>query len=147
MIELIREQYNKLCPIPCTACKYCLPCPEGVSIPENFEFHKDRTRKLLEKAQDRFNRADDYLTGEGLGGVSVKTSSAQGAIRKGHSALKEAIWNAQKAIKYGNSEQEKILQIKSVIDEFTETPFPFKLDTYLSASCLSWDTEFERKRT
>ncbi len=114
---------------------------------ENFEFHKDRTRKLLEKAQDRFNRADEYLTGEGFGGVSVKTSSAQGAIRKGHSALKEAIWNAQKAIKYGNSEQEKILQIKSVIDEFTETngeemfAHPSVIEVW-DAAMKQWNSEF-----
>jgi len=30
------EIYNQLSLIPCTDCKYCLPCPQGVNIPRNF---------------------------------------------------------------------------------------------------------------
>ncbi|MCF8068003.1 MAG: aldo/keto reductase [Desulfobacterales bacterium] len=41
IIGKIHDEYSKLCPIPCTACKYCLPCPEGVNIPGNFEFYND----------------------------------------------------------------------------------------------------------
>ena len=26
-----------MCPIPCTKCEYCMPCPNGVNIPRNFE--------------------------------------------------------------------------------------------------------------
>jgi predicted aldo/keto reductase-like oxidoreductase len=32
----VRESYEALCPIPCTDCKYCMPCPNGVDIPGNF---------------------------------------------------------------------------------------------------------------
>jgi predicted aldo/keto reductase-like oxidoreductase len=31
----VRKAYQDLCPIPCTECKYCMPCPEGVNIPFN----------------------------------------------------------------------------------------------------------------
>lgn len=85
---------------------------------KNFNFHKDRTRSLLTKAQDRFNRADQYLCGEGFGGDSTKRSSAQGAIRKAHSILKEAIFNARDAIKYGRGNQEKNMQIKDIVNDF-----------------------------
>jgi hypothetical protein len=34
-----REEYEALCPIPCTDCKYCLPCPSGVNIPRVFEIY------------------------------------------------------------------------------------------------------------
>jgi predicted aldo/keto reductase-like oxidoreductase len=37
----VREMYEELCPIPCTACKYCLPCPSGVNIPRVFEIYND----------------------------------------------------------------------------------------------------------
>lgn len=33
LVERVREAFKGLSPIPCTRCKYCLPCPEGVQIP------------------------------------------------------------------------------------------------------------------
>jgi predicted aldo/keto reductase-like oxidoreductase len=32
----VRDVYEALCPIPCTQCRYCMPCPNGVDIPRNF---------------------------------------------------------------------------------------------------------------
>jgi predicted aldo/keto reductase-like oxidoreductase len=37
----VRETYDALCPVPCTDCKYCLPCPSGVNIPRVFEIYND----------------------------------------------------------------------------------------------------------
>lgn len=37
VIAAAREKYNEICPIPCTKCGYCMPCPNGVDIPRNFE--------------------------------------------------------------------------------------------------------------
>jgi len=39
LIEKVRNQYNQLSPIPCTKCDYCMPCPNGVNIPRNFEIY------------------------------------------------------------------------------------------------------------
>jgi hypothetical protein len=39
LIEQVRDEYGKLSPIPCTQCEYCLPCPNGVNIPRNFEIY------------------------------------------------------------------------------------------------------------
>ena len=36
LVAEARETYSQLCPIPCTDCKYCMPCPNGVNIPRNF---------------------------------------------------------------------------------------------------------------
>jgi predicted aldo/keto reductase-like oxidoreductase len=41
VIARVREQYEALCAIPCTACEYCLPCPSGVNIPEVFEIYNN----------------------------------------------------------------------------------------------------------
>jgi predicted aldo/keto reductase-like oxidoreductase len=41
VVERVRAEYEKLCPIPCTDCKYCLPCPNGVNIPRVFEIYND----------------------------------------------------------------------------------------------------------
>jgi predicted aldo/keto reductase-like oxidoreductase len=36
LVERARSAYEALIPIPCTACEYCLPCPNDVLIPRNF---------------------------------------------------------------------------------------------------------------
>jgi predicted aldo/keto reductase-like oxidoreductase len=36
LVAQVRDRYNELCPIPCTRCQYCMPCPNGVDIPGNF---------------------------------------------------------------------------------------------------------------
>jgi hypothetical protein len=35
LVQRVRDKYNELCPIPCTQCRYCMPCPNGVDIPRN----------------------------------------------------------------------------------------------------------------
>jgi predicted aldo/keto reductase-like oxidoreductase len=37
LITRVRDAVNGLSPIPCTRCEYCLPCPNGVNIPRNFD--------------------------------------------------------------------------------------------------------------
>ncbi len=36
LVKRVRQAYLDLAPIPCTDCKYCLPCPTGVDIPRIF---------------------------------------------------------------------------------------------------------------
>ena len=33
IIAEARDRYRHLCPIPCTECRYCSPCPSGVFLP------------------------------------------------------------------------------------------------------------------
>lgn len=40
-IEKVKDIYHKLSKVGCTGCKYCMPCPNGVDIPENFELYND----------------------------------------------------------------------------------------------------------
>jgi predicted aldo/keto reductase-like oxidoreductase len=40
-IRRAQEAYRQYSPIPCTRCGYCLPCPQGVDIPKNFELYND----------------------------------------------------------------------------------------------------------
>jgi predicted aldo/keto reductase-like oxidoreductase len=41
LIDRVREAYRELSPIPCTNCKYCMPCPNGVAIPNIFAIFND----------------------------------------------------------------------------------------------------------
>jgi len=41
LIDRVREAYHSLIPIPCTACRYCMPCPNGVDIPAIFQIYND----------------------------------------------------------------------------------------------------------
>jgi predicted aldo/keto reductase-like oxidoreductase len=35
----VRQAYKDLSPIPCTGCRYCMPCPNGVEIPAIFRIY------------------------------------------------------------------------------------------------------------
>jgi hypothetical protein len=37
----VRDAYRSLSPVSCTACRYCIPCPNGVDIPRIFEFYNE----------------------------------------------------------------------------------------------------------
>jgi predicted aldo/keto reductase-like oxidoreductase len=41
LVARVRDTYKQLSPIPCTACEYCLPCPNGVAIPRNFAVYNE----------------------------------------------------------------------------------------------------------
>ena len=41
LFDRVRAKYNELCPIPCTKCEYCLPCPNGVAIPRVFAAYNE----------------------------------------------------------------------------------------------------------
>jgi len=38
LIAKVREIYAARTAIPCSKCNYCMPCPNGIYIPANFEF-------------------------------------------------------------------------------------------------------------
>ncbi|MFO7964632.1 MAG: aldo/keto reductase [Desulfobacterales bacterium] len=40
-VSLIREEYLRIRPIPCTDCGYCMPCSSGVDIPHVFAKYND----------------------------------------------------------------------------------------------------------
>jgi hypothetical protein len=41
LIDRIRDEYRQKIPISCTNCRYCMPCPNGVDIPSNFELYNN----------------------------------------------------------------------------------------------------------
>ncbi len=52
LVARVRDLYRELSPIPCTACRYCMPCPQGVAIPEVFGLYNDtHMYQNLQRAQ------------------------------------------------------------------------------------------------
>lgn len=41
LISRVREAYRRLKPIPCTSCRGCMPCPQGIDVPRLFELYND----------------------------------------------------------------------------------------------------------
>jgi predicted aldo/keto reductase-like oxidoreductase len=41
LVARVRDVYRELSPIPCTACRYCMPCPQGVEIPDILSLYND----------------------------------------------------------------------------------------------------------
>jgi len=53
--EQARDKYRELCPIPCTECRYCLPCPNGVFIHANLAaYNQAKLLGQLEQAKRRY---------------------------------------------------------------------------------------------
>jgi len=41
LIDRVRQSYRKMLKVDCTGCAYCMPCPNGVNIPQNFNLYND----------------------------------------------------------------------------------------------------------
>ena len=52
LMEDVRAAYLSRTKIGCTGCRYCMPCPNGVSIPGVFSLWNDKSLYDIEPAQD-----------------------------------------------------------------------------------------------
>ena len=41
LVNRVRDAYQALKPIPCTACRGCMPCPQNIDVPRIFELYND----------------------------------------------------------------------------------------------------------
>ena len=60
LVDRVRVQYRELCPIPCTKCEYCMPCPNGVNIPRNFElFNNGVMYDIIDQVREWYGRSKE----------------------------------------------------------------------------------------
>jgi len=41
LVSVVRDEYKRAGAAPCTGCRYCMPCPNDVDIPRNFELYNE----------------------------------------------------------------------------------------------------------
>jgi uncharacterized protein len=69
IIESLTEEFRKKIAVPCTSCSYCMPCPQGVNIPQNFaclnnvtiersRFRRIMTRRTYRKLKGSKNKVN-----------------------------------------------------------------------------------------
>jgi len=68
LVGKIREEYRRLVPVPCTNCKYCMPCPNGVEIADILRYYNDaiiydnpRASRFLYDNLPKDKRADNCV--------------------------------------------------------------------------------------
>ena len=60
IISRTRDKYREICPVPCTRCRYCMPCPNGVNIPYIFEiFNKGAMLDMWSSARFRYGNVPE----------------------------------------------------------------------------------------
>ena len=81
-ISELREAYSKYIIIPCTSCGYCLPCPNGVSIPQvlrlvnDLYYWGDRGKPRLAFFYGRMAKTEKDLEKRKVDGEEVEGAAA-----------------------------------------------------------------------
>ncbi|HET91396.1 MAG TPA: aldo/keto reductase [Chloroflexi bacterium] len=74
LVDRVRDAYQELCPIPCTQCGYCMPCPNEVDIPRNFEAYNQG--RMYEKP-DLARRSYEWISEENRASACVQCGECE----------------------------------------------------------------------
>jgi predicted aldo/keto reductase-like oxidoreductase len=59
--EMLKEAkviHDNMALVSCTKCRYCMPCPNGLNIPDIFEAYNATVSSGMEKAKEQYNAFD-----------------------------------------------------------------------------------------
>jgi predicted aldo/keto reductase-like oxidoreductase len=62
LIERVKNAYKSLAGVGCTGCNYCMPCPEGVNIPQIFDLYNES--KIMEQIENSRNGYKNMMSEE-----------------------------------------------------------------------------------
>jgi predicted aldo/keto reductase-like oxidoreductase len=56
LVERVRATYESRVKVPCTQCKYCMPCPHGVEIPRSFTlYNRAHIFNAVDSIKEQYN--------------------------------------------------------------------------------------------
>ena len=58
VVKKAQSWFESKIKVPCTGCKYCVPCPKGVSIPEVFDVYNNASMRGLFEQTDKIHSSD-----------------------------------------------------------------------------------------
>ncbi len=97
LVARVRDVYRELSPIPCTSCRYCMPCPHGVAIPDILELFNDAhiygdpgKQRLYYTWLDEDERADSCTACGQCEGACPQGIAVAGWMEKAQAFLGEA---------------------------------------------------------
>lgn len=69
LMQKVRDVYQSLMAVPCTGCAYCMPCPQGVNIPNAFKYLNsgsmlgdwDSVKKRYQRHMEQGDGADQCI--------------------------------------------------------------------------------------
>ncbi len=70
LFDQVREKCRGLCPIPCTECGYCVPCPNGVDILRNFAVYNQGV--MYDKADHSRTEYNNWIPEEARASACIQ---------------------------------------------------------------------------
>jgi hypothetical protein len=81
LIDRVKSAYQELCAIPCTDCRYCQPCPNGVAISRIFAIYNEA---LMYNALDRSRMAyEQWMRGDERANCCLECGECEAACPQG----------------------------------------------------------------
>jgi predicted aldo/keto reductase-like oxidoreductase len=82
LVERVRDAYQEAGAVGCTGCRYCVPCPFGVSIPEVFDWYNEwkTIRHTLPQKMFYLSTVGGVLSGKS--GLASKCTSCGVCLEK-----------------------------------------------------------------
>jgi predicted aldo/keto reductase-like oxidoreductase len=84
VIEELADIYRKKIVVPCTSCSYCMPCPSGVDIPQNFALLNN---KALGKQGALSGRFMQCMIGRSYGKLAKNKNQLASRGNRGRSSM------------------------------------------------------------
>ena len=101
-IEVIKKAqawFDSKIKVPCTGCRYCVPCPKGVSIPEIFDHYNTASmRGLLEENGKTFLTDYKKLVEENHGANQCVNCGACAKLCPQHISIPEMLKKAHNSL-------------------------------------------------